>query len=572
MKLFFTLLFAINLLIAQGQTMGLNWSDRQVYENKKDGFFDNFIGGNSKYVYAKFNQYAWNYRKKNSKIKLVAYDKNTMKQVASLPIIGYNQNGYDQLTYFDQVVFEKSIIIFFTKKANKKTELYAQAFDENLVFKTNLKKIIEINNEELKNNQNILIGGNENAGQQILIGTEPDRERGENVQFNYIILNNDLTFDSTQHINLPYPSSVNFSANYTLQNDGMLYIYTNIKISKDGRKVLYKHELFDYKLLTIVNLTTHTQHSYALKFEDKNLFTINYTVVGNTVKLYGLYCDLLKDEQGVDLHGIFYAEIDNITNQMHTPIFTIFDKFTLDQLFAKDQEDKQKNTIFNTSKAKKSNAESLNNDFVIENIQTIDSANVVLFTTRMQNYAVQRCNGRGYCTTSYYCKKSNITVFKINNAGKLIWASNLDREITYPNWNIQDISVMNKENKMYVVYGSSYNLIPSNNKMYTRKKVKKDANNIVEYGVFDYATGAYKKYDFRVNTANTKRRDVKTLSATSITQINNGLYVSSSKIRMKIAPLVFAIATCFTPLVLIPILVGNTRIGNGYLGTIAPFN
>ena len=105
---------------AQAQSIDLNWSDMQEYENKKDGFFDDFIGGNSKYVYAKYNKAALKPSKQNSKVKIVAYDKKTMDQVAQAAIIGYKENEDDKelmndLKYHSQIVFENTVNIFWIK-------------------------------------------------------------------------------------------------------------------------------------------------------------------------------------------------------------------------------------------------------------------------------------------------------------------------------------------------------------------------------------------------------------------------------------------------------------------------
>ncbi len=565
-------------LFVNAQTIDLNWSDKQVYENKKDGFFDEFIGGNSKYIYAKYNKAAWKPAKANSKIKLVAYDKNTMDQVAQEAIIGYRENEADKdlmkdLKYFDQIVFENSVNIFWIKTEKGKAELYAQVFDSKLNQKVKLKKIYEVKASGKKGNPNMFVIGNKKAGERLVIGAELPRDKNENVKFEYKILKSDLTFDAANQVSLPYstPSDRYLSASYEIGDDGLLYVNTNIKMDKEERKELARNEIANYNLLTIVNPATGKFTSYPLKFDNKNLFDVDYMVTPTKTKIYGMYCDLKKDRQGVDLHGIFYAEIDNSTNSMTSANFVEFSKATLDKLFAKDKQDKKKAGIFNSKKAKKSNEESLMGDYVIENIQSIDNNSVVLFTSRMRNYSITTCDGKGNCTTRYYCEKINVTAFKVDNTGNLVWATNLDRSKTYDGWNIYDIRVMNKEDKMYVIYGSAFNV---NEKKKSKKssKSKSQRTDKLEYAVFDYNTGNVKRDEYSVNAPNAKKKEKKFVSPLGIDVIDNRMYINSSKVSIKPLHILFGClgALVCPPVIYIPFVSGGSKTGTGYVGNIIP--
>ena len=57
----------------------LTWSEMQTYDNKLDGFFSHYIGGNEKYLYAYFDNRQNSQRK--TKIKFVAFDSKTMSKV-----------------------------------------------------------------------------------------------------------------------------------------------------------------------------------------------------------------------------------------------------------------------------------------------------------------------------------------------------------------------------------------------------------------------------------------------------------------------------------------------------------
>lgn len=572
-----TLLLCI--IFTKAQTIDLNWSDKQVYENKKDGFFDEFIGGNSKYVYAKYNKVSIRSSKANSKVKLVAYDKKTMDQEFQVPIKGYKENQKDKellksLNYFSEIVFENSVVVFWTKTEKGATELYAQIFDAQLKQKVKIKKIYEVKASGKKSDPNLFVIGNQKAGEKIVIGAELPREKSENVKFEYKVLKSDLTYDAANQITLPYATkgSTNYlSASYEIGDDGKLYVKTYISMDKEERKQLKPRESATYNLLTIVELSSGKFQPFSFKFDGKNLFQVDYLVTKNKTKVYGLFSDLDKDKYGRDLHGIFYAEIDNSNTELTAKNFTYFDKKTLDKLFAKDKKDQKKAGKLNSKKDKKSNEESLVGDYKIEYAQSVDNTNVVLFTSRMNNYSTTTCDGKGNCTTRYYCQKSNVTVFKIDNSGHLIWASNLDRQITYSGWNIYDIKVISKDDKLFSIYGSAFQM-NAEKKNRKNSKSKKQRTDRLEYAIFDYNTGAFTKDEYQVNAINTKKKDKKFVTPLGITILDNQMFINASRVHIKPLPVILGCLggiVCF-PVAYIPFFNGSAYKGTGYVGNITP--
>lgn len=578
-KFIFKLAFLLCSFTQFAQTIDLNWSDQQLYDNKKDGFFDQFIGGNSKYIYAKYNKFHLKENKANKKIKIVAYDKNTMNQECQVAIKGYKENKANiellkELNYFDQIVFENTVNVFWTKNAKGKTELYAQVFDSKLNEKIKLKKIYEVKATGKKSDPNLFVIGNKKAGEKIIIGAELPRDKSENVKFEYKVLKSDLSYDASNQITLPYSTrgSVNrLSASYEIGNDGMLYVRTFITMDKEERKQLKPRESPNYNLLTVVDLPTGKYNSFPLKFDGKNLFQVDYLVTPTKTKIYGLFSDLDKDRFGSDLHGIFYAEIDNKSTELQASNFTYFDKPTLDKLFAKDKKDQKKAGKLKSNKDKKSDEESLKGDYTIEDIVSVDNTNVVLFTSRMNNYSVTSCDSKGNCTTRYYCQKSNVTAFKVDNTGKLVWASNLDRLITYNGWDIYDIRVISKDDKIFSIYGSAFQMT-AEKKNRRSSKSRKQLTDKLEYAVFDYNTGAFKKDEYKVNSINAKKKDTKQVTPLGITVVDNRMYINSQRISFKPLPIVLSClgALICPPVIMIPMMSGDVRKGSGYVGNIIP--
>lgn len=580
---FFLLLLAMLSGTVNAQDLDLKWSEKFIYDNKKDGFFENFIDANSKYVYGRFTNLAMRESKKEKKMKLVAFDKTTMKKVADVALVGFKENEaskekYKGLDYYKTIIFENLVYVFWRKEDKGKEELYVQSFDSKLKAVNKLKKIYEIQNADSKRarrNQSIFVMANRKAGEKIIIGGEPPVAAGQDVKFEYKVLNSDFTFATANQATLPVTltsKSYGLTSSYEFGDDGNLYVKSYVSMDKDERKNARKGEATSFAIFSMIDLNTAAVTPYTMKFDGKNIFDFGYTIDKNTVKVYGFFSDLEKDPYGSDTHGIYYALLDSKSFTMKDMNFAYFDKQTLEKLFANDKEDKKRSGVFTSKKKKQSAGESLDSRFEIENVQSIDN-NIVLFCSKMYNYSVTTCtstgNGGSTCTTNYYCEKSNVTAFKLTNEGDLVWASNLDRKITYNRWFVEDLRVINRNDKFYVMYGSSFQT-NAKKKNFSSRKSKKQRQDKFEYAVFDYSTGNYKKNEFTVNTINAK--DKKFVDPQAVTVIDNNFYVDSEKTKLKAGP---TVAVCAGALVCPPLLYilfvnGNIKKGTGNLGVITP--
>jgi hypothetical protein len=574
------------LLITQlslfAQSMDIKWSKAMMYDNKLDGFFNQFIDANSKYVYAKYNNLALKPKKANRKIKFIAYDKNTMEKVAEARVKGYNdskteQQKFDGLDYYKTLVFENVIYSFWIKEDKQKEELFVETYDAGLKLIAPLKKIYEISSNPSKRSKygrSTLVLSNKKFGEKVIIGGELPSEKEQNVKFEYKLLNSDLTFANANQVELPIKlvgKNYGLTSSYTFGDDGNLYIKSFVSMSREERKLAKKGESTSYSIFSAIDLASGKLTPFTFKFDDKNIFNLGYTVTKNGVKVYGFFCDLNKDPQGNDMHGIFYSMLDSKQMTMTATNFTYFDKATLDKLFAKDKEDQKtgkKRT--RNQQAKNSDDESLDGRFEIEDVQP-DGDNIILFTSKMTNWSTTTCDSKGNCTTRYYCTKDNVTAFKVNKSGDLVWASNLDREMTYSGWNIYDLRVIKQKNNYYVVYGSRFGL-ESEEKNRKSKKSKSEMRDKVEYAVFSNNDGSYKKEELVINPEKTPKKERKAVNPMSITVIDDIFYVNSQRISLKPGlTTLYCLVSIPCPLFLVALSAdGNVRKGAGNLGVIKP--
>jgi hypothetical protein len=560
---------------AVAQEIDVNWSDRQLYDNKMDGFFETFVGSNSKYVYARFEDLSMSRKKKATKIKLVSFDKNSMEKQGDVTMVDPKDpeavKKYSGLVYYKAIVFENVIYVFWTKESKTKDELFIQSFDNSLNPINELKKIYELNSDSKSTKKaTIFVMGNEKAGEQIVIGGELASLKGSNVVFEYKVVKSDFSFVSSNKVTLPVVvtgRSDDLSSSYELGDDGNLHIKTFVIMSKEDRKMAKKGEATRYPIYSIVDLTSGAIKNYTIKFDNKNVFDFDFLVTKTSIKVFGFFCDLTKDTRGEDTHGIFYAFLDPKTfllmGDMH---FTYFTKQQLDNLFTKDKQDRKDKHLFSSNKKQDSEDESLSSGYIIEDVQSVDDKNIVLFCSRMYNYTVTTTDSKGNRYTSYYCQRDNVTAFKLNNVGNIEWASNLDRRITYSGWFVYDLHVISKDDKFYVAYGSDYSINTDQKSRKSRKSGKYKSDRF-EYAVFDYATGKFTKNEYKVNPVNVKKENKKTVSATNIMVLDNQFYVNSKIVKRKIVPLI-ACFVCY-PVGFILGTMGSSYHGDGYLGHVS---
>lgn len=583
---FFALLFLFLSCGLQAQSFDLNWSDQFQYDNAKDGFFSEFIDVNSKYLYARYNNLAFSEKKANRKIRLVAFDKVTMKQVASRAIKGFKENAknkkkYSTLDYMKTVVFEESVFVFWYEKKGDNESIYVETFSaDKLKQLEKIKKIysVTINDDKPRRARSIFVLSNETIDGKFIIGAEKT-QRDERVELKYVTLSMDLSITAESTVELPVKPVGKFTGSatqYEMGNDGNIYARSAVTMSKEDKKKLPKGTASSYSILSIIDTETGEIEPFVMKYDDKNIFNFGYKVDDNgIVKLYGFFCDLKKDPKGFRTHGIFYAILDSKVMDTKDVHFSYFDKQTLDELFKDDKGDKS-NTAGGLKSRKKKAAlreqdeESLNGLYEIEKVISVENEEIVLFCSIMHNYTVRTCtsspNGGQTCTTNYYCNKRNVTAFKLDKNGDIVWASNINRGITYSGWFVYDLQVAYKNDKFYAIYGQTRILTKAE-----RKKEKKSPDSKFEYGIFENKTGEQYVETFTVtNSSEVKKKERKKISPTSLSVFENNFYANSQTQSYKPA----TIGVCVGSVVCWPAVIfinhPNLRKGIGYLGKLEP--
>lgn len=571
------LLFVTVLLHAQ--ELELKWSEEFRYDNKIDGFFDNFLGSNNKYVYAKFSNLAKSPSSYNKKIKLIAFDKENMSRVGEVRLRGYGKDKEKRdLKYYRTIILDKVIYVLWTKEKKDLLEIYAESYDNTLRNVNPLKKIYEISRSR-KATDNFFVVYNKDIGNKILLGKEfAIKEKGEKLRFEYKLLNEDFSLASSQQITLPIVATSkprrdasynNLECRYELGDDGKIYIQSIIRMNEEERKGLKKREAYTYPVFMQVEPETGKLREHPVKFSGKNTFNLSSVVSKDGVRVYGFFCDLEKDPKGNDSHGIFYVSFDSRDFSIKAEKLSYFDKKFLDQLYADDKENQKKGKgLLKSKSAKASDEESIDDNYVIEQVIE-DNGDILLFCSIMNNWSRRYCstssNGVQSCYYKYYCTKNNITTFKLNSKGEIMWAKNLDRSITYDGWNIYDVSVIKGEKDYFLVYGSAYQM-NANKKNRRNTKSKEQLTDRFEYAVCNAQTGDLRKAEYQVNKLGTKSKNKKYVQENHISLLDNRMYTECNRVKYKGSTWFGLI---FPPSLFILMNSPAQREGKGYIGTIS---
>lgn len=595
------LLAALFLIVGTtfGQELNIKWSKALPLKNEIDGFFVEFLEQNDKFIYAKFAS-----RKRATQYKIVAFDKNSMKKIASVGVIGYEENKKDHkkfkgLSYYKSIIYDNHIYVFYTayNKKKKVTQYLVKSFSPNL---KEMKPLTVIEQKKLatdkkKKGESLFILGNTTT-EKILFCKEKEGSVGENIKLEYKVLNSDFSFSSSNQIQLPYKIketkflwtksvSSGASSSYTYGNDGNLHLKTEVsytaeqikgqkennkkrkKSGKETEKIEYSYTDF-----SVVKLDEGVLKTTSLKFENKNVKNL-YRSPGNTTELFGFYSDLEKDARGYETHGLFYCTL-NSNYEIENVKFNPFTTGLIKNMFKNDKGDKdggKKAGCCLTGKKGSTHAAdgTLSSNYVIEDAIVGSNGEVYLFTSIMINGSREVCStdskGNRTCHTVYYCKKKNVTIFKMNSTGVLEWGSNHDRYIEYTGrWNVYDLNVIYDDNGFFATYGSYKS---SRRKGSWLPFTKKDYSYAFEYIYVNNTDGKITVKEKAVNKVGIKKKDAKVVNATNIQVINNKFMVDYSKVGL--SPVgwgAFAVGGCLMP----NLLYRYFPQGKGYFGIMEP--
>jgi hypothetical protein len=574
------LLIVIVSKICNAQQLQHLWSNVQISDNKSNGFFDYFINSNSKYVYAKCSNYAYNKRSADKKIKLSSYEKGTMNKVTTVELRGFSKKKssqqYKELTYFRTLVFDDCILVFWRKETKSKEELYVETFSEELQQTSDLTKIFEaetFKNATSKDRRSIFLMREGEKGNNLLIGYELPTEALTKLKVHYKWLTLKLEVLAENTIELPVTlKSKNQGINgwYNYAEDGNLYIASRLEYSEKEKATTLKGGNTNYFVISKVNLLSGEIGSAAIKPHDRNVNRLQFYSDSATVKYFGFFTDLKQDTLKRSIEGICTYEVRGGSSMKLDSTFTYFDKGIMSGLFKDDEDGGKVKTNHKRLNFNYEKGDLLDDKLKIESFYVDKNNDLVLFCSRATNFISENCQTKTKCKSNFFCYKENVLALKTDPTGKLKWAKNIDRRVVYNQWDAVDLRTIEKDDKYYVIFGSDY-AIDSQKKNYSSKKTKLESQNTVDYLVFDSKDGSYVKQELNVNNTNNQAKNK--VSALTIGSVDGVFYIHSDFKKYKPVPAAIYGALGFFTLgvTLVPLLADpNNRSQANYTGSIEP--
>jgi len=585
---FVSLLFYSSVKLT-AQNFNTVWSNKVKY-NYKEGFFNSIIGENNSNVFVELSRHKGFFKRKLFLQKVKVLEKTTLKEVTTKTIY-YKKDrtfeNYKGLRHFNSYISGDVLYDFWLKDTDGSLQIFAASYDTKMkpIKKLTMLHSVKTSRERGSSIADYFVVANNNSNGKVLVCAEPSVAKGTNFKLEYKLINPDLTVVASNVITLPVVSTGSSKRNsssvadYEYKDNGILYIKNNISLTREEYKQMKGNDsrLENYYcLLSAINPVSGTLNTFSAKVKDTYIQSIYILPTDKTVELVGYFADLKKDPRGNDKHGLYFFNLNAETLEPISQKANYFTPVQLDLLFAKDREDRKDSRMFQSNKKYDSEESSMPSDYIIEQAINSNYGDVVLFASRLYNYWVTVCNGTGRggqtCQSEPRCDRSNVTAFKINANGDIVWMSNLDRAITYGGHYIYDLKAIEKNNKYYVIYGSAFQVNATQKRMRTRKS-SKQARESFEYAVFDGGDGQYKKAEERINPYSTPKSERKYVSGKGVQVVNNHFYTGEYRVRMHPGR---TIISCLSSVFCIPYYFtfanGYHLESRGFIGRLEPKN
>jgi hypothetical protein len=518
----------------------IDWSKKINYEKHTFGDFIKFAGGNEKYVYAIFEPMVSKEAKTNK--LLVAFDKSTMKELGKLKL--NSSQDFKNICIGNNVVYA----VYMIDEVGKEN-IYMQTYTSSLEPIAAKTKVASIKTSDRKlskkiTNTTTLI--NKKANDNIYILNESPKEKDESIEMNFKIVDKNLIQVNSGSVVLPIVNTSGSteynSTRFSIGDDGSIICKNTIKADREMRR---NEKIASYAVLNVVNPMTKTNNYIPIKAQDKSIIDYEYFTLNKKLHVVGIFKETVGAKSQRE-QGIFSSILNTATNELENIKYT---------------------SIANR-----------NVDFSIlylEKMHHDDAGNVIMYAGEDENITrtdVTR-DSRGNTTrhTTYENRKGDILAAYINADGSIKWNTVIERKISYPVLNVRDIHSMFNNTNSYITYATK---IKSGKKSFFNKyKSNKDLSNIIDYARVTNDNGTLSRKEFKLNKDNAEKNTTKSVSATTISEIDNQLYLNGFDVKMKTGPTIIGCLT--TPLCCAGLLYwkiksdnGSLYEGGGYLGTL----
>lgn len=531
-------LFAITMSALTAQDLKLKWSPKIKYDHKGMGDFEEFVGANDKYVYAKYI----NDNGRNAKTTLVAFDKNTMRKIGSSKILKKSK-GRKRRKYERTIVNKNAIYVVYKEDAKGSEKMFVATYSESLRRISPPKMVKKITTSKRRFARfvnNIEAKANYKANDNIYIISEQAAQKGANTKMEFLVLNPKLETVYDGVVEMPVEATRDNASNsgdYYVEEDGKIYATYSIIPTREERR----NKEYGYALLNIIDPARDgALVSLPIKSEGRHIK--GFSFAGDkkgTLKIFGFYADTDNRKRSFGIDGVFNSILNTGTGEITNSKFTPISSAQLNEIID-DKKDRKRTT------RKKRGDQKLSGDYEIETYKLSDDGSLTMFTTHEYNYWVTTttsdANGNTRTTSRPFCDQTNVTAIKFKSDGTLDWIENIPRSVTYPGHGIDDIAAIETDDKYVVTYGSYYQ-DERKKGLFKNKKKRKDVSDALEYATFSKQNGQKRKETLVVYNKTKNKKEKNSFAAKDIQAFNNKFYMNGSNMRMR--PGIVA-ASCLT--------------------------
>jgi hypothetical protein len=521
-NLFFLFLLVFSTKVFIGQDLTIQWSKKINYDRKSFGELQNFIGYNSKYVYAMF--YPSISKMKTSRT-LVAFDKNTMQQVGKVSINSKSE-------FRKALVVEDCVYVLTADDTKGKETMFGQTYTPTLSSLGARKKIFSLTTSSKGSSRNVesldaLV--NIKANNSLYIIGEKDVEKGQKLKFNYALFDNTLTQLKDGTITLPVEKtdrSIGRKSYYGIGEDGTITVKNYIRMERAQRKE-ENIGAMSYAMLSIIDPNTANISSLPIKAKDKHIVDFESYVRNGKLNVVGFYTETIgkRSERG---SGIFASVLNTTTNELENTQFI------------------------------ESNAAVTFSMLYLEKMKIHDDGTMTMYATEDDNYTVthvsRSANGATTTRTEYYNRKGDLLIVHLSPTLEKLWERRIERNVTYSGWYVRDVSTMANAENTYVTYGDwksrSKNRFSISNRAQRKSmsQVSKEWRESIMYATVNLEDGKANRRELKLNKSGTDKKQKRYADISGIRELDDQLYVDgfvkNIKTGVKVGCALLSIPTC----------------------------
>ncbi len=546
-------------------------------QSAKTGIADEILGVNTKHIYIK--KQAW---RTHQNTTIESFNRETLEKEGQAILDNkFFKTSFltfkrkNELGIFDKIITDKGMTLFFISKnkKEKKMEIYAVSYDEDLNKKSSLKRIYAYGYEKSSMTGKISIANSlDESGKtnnnNFAICIELPGKKGTDLEVEYKLFDADFkTVNSGKvSLNITKSSDGGGSTKFFLGANNNITMINYVRVDeeqeekdkKEKPKLKLKEKIANvfnplaahYVVeINTIETANNSVKNNVLDLKKMVLKSARFVAAGhNLIKFMGFYSDVTKDKHGNNLHGIYSGLFNTESHEWEFSKFTDFDSGIINRIAQENQ-----NT---TKKSKKKDKESdrINSDIEIKYFYTEPDGSTLIVSNYEHNYSYTYTTTNGKTVQyhrMYVSDRGNISLFKVKLNGDLDWFSNVRRAASYSSsdnpsaWYIRDLN--------FVKGARGYNITYENTKDFETGSSKKGAKEKKsERSYLDYATLNAKTGDVMLNKYDTKSAGM-FFNSSELCSVGNELYVLKSRAKI---PFWYYPAVCIPSMVCFPVLIG----------------